>query len=125
MKKEISSRADVELLVDEFYKKVLKDEIIAYIFTEVVQLSWEVHIPIMYDFWETILLDKISYKGNPMLKHIALDKKEHLTEAHFERWLKLFFETLDENFVGEKAEEAKKRANGIAQMMLFKIQQTR
>ena len=51
-------------LVDEFYKKVLKDEVIGYLFTEVVELSWDKHIPVMYDFWETVLLGNMKYKGN-------------------------------------------------------------
>ncbi len=72
--KDIQERKDIELLVDEFYKKVLKDDVIGHFFTEVVQLDWEKHIPIMYDFWETTLLGNIKYKGNPMVKHIELSK---------------------------------------------------
>ena len=35
-------------------------------------------------------------------------------KAHFDRWLELFLETVDENFSGPKAEEAKGRALSIA-----------
>ena len=124
MKKEITCRADIELLVDEFYKKVVKDEIIGYFFTEVVELDWDQHIPIMYRFWETMLLDNMIYKGNPMLVHIDLHKKSPLTKAHFDRWQALFFETLDEYFTGERVDEAKRRAENMASLMLYKIEQS-
>jgi hemoglobin len=83
-KKEIKTAKDVHLLVDTFYEKVIHDPIIGFIFTEVVQLSWEKHIPVMYAFWGSILLDEHSYSGNPMMKHIELDKKIALTPAHFD-----------------------------------------
>lgn len=124
MKKEITSRADIELLVDEFYKKVVKDEIIGSFFTEVVELDWDQHIPIMYRFWETMLLDNMIYKGNPMLVHIDLHKKSPLTKAHFDRWKALFFATLDEHFTGERVDEAKRRAENMASLMLYKIEQS-
>jgi len=38
---------------------------------------------------ESILLDKKGYKGNPMLKHIELNRKEALTAVHFDRWIEL------------------------------------
>lgn len=124
MKRLIKGREDIEFLVDEFYRKVKKDEIIGYIFNEVINFSWDVHIPIMVSFWESILLDKATYKGNVMMQHIELNKKSPLKPEHFEQWKKLFFETLDENFEGEKVEEAKKRADSMAALMMYKIDQS-
>ncbi|TRX52072.1 group III truncated hemoglobin [Fulvivirga sp. M361] len=121
--KTIESREDIELLVDEFYKRVIMDELIGYFFTQVVRLDWNTHIPVMYDFWETTLLGNIKYKGNPMLKHIELDKKEPLTTGHFDRWLSIWESTIKENFMGEKADEAIKRATQIGGVMKLKIQQ--
>jgi hemoglobin len=40
---------------------------------------------------------------------------------HFERWLKLFIETVDENFSGTKADETKSRAQSIAGVWKFKM----
>ena len=108
MKKQIETRADIELLVDEFYKKVLVDPVIGFIFTDVAKIDMKEHMPIMYRFWETILLDKMTYQGNPMTKHLVLNEKTPLLPEHFQRWHDLFFETVDEYFEGDKAEEAKK-----------------
>ena len=125
MKKEITTRADIEFLVDAFYTKVKKDKIIGHFFSEVINLSWEVHIPIMVNFWESVLLDNSVYKGNPMLAHIELDKKSPLNPEHFEQWRKLFGETLDEHFKGENVEKAKTRADLMGNLMMYKIEKSR
>ena len=121
--KDISCRNDIELLIDKFYEKVLKDNVIGQFFNEVVNLDWHVHIPIMYDFWETTLLGKANYKGNPMVKHIQLNQKEALEQKHFERWLHLWENTIKLHFKGPKANEAINKAHQISGLMQFKIAQ--
>ena len=125
MKVDISTRKDIELLVNTFYTSVLKDEIIGKFFTEVVVLNFEKHLPTMYDFWEMALLDKMIYRGNPMLKHISLDKLSPLSEEHFDRWIALFSATLDQLFQGPKAELAKQKAKSMKSLMLHKIKLSR
>jgi hemoglobin len=125
MKPDISTRANIELMIDSFYTRVKADDVIGYIFNDMVQLSWQVHIPIMYNFWETILLGVANYKGNPMGPHIHLDKKETLKPEHFERWLELWHQTIDELFEGEKATEAKTRARHMAALIQFKVEESR
>lgn len=120
-KYDIQSRADIERLVNQFYKKVISDEMIGVFFTEIVVLDWGKHIPVMYDFWETILLGKRTYKGNAMLKHIQLSRKQTLQTRHFERWLKHWETTVQECFCGEKAHEAIERAHQIGALMQTKI----
>ncbi len=123
--KDITSEEDIKLLIDSFYTKVVVDPVIGFIFTDVVKLSWETHIPIMYTFWGSILLGNHSYHGNPMAKHMDLDKKITLTQEHFDRWLALWEVTVKENFVGNKATEAINRAKMIAPLMLHKVEQSR
>lgn len=118
--KDIENRKDIEVLVNEFYAKVLKDEKIGFFFTKIAHIDWSKHFPIMYDFWETILFDTMKYKGNPMTKHIVLSKKEPMTSEHFERWLLLWNQTVNENFKGNRASEAIKRAKMIAELMKYK-----
>lgn len=119
--KDIENVNDIEFLVDEFYQKVIIDELLGRFFTIVVNFEWEVHIPIMVSFWETVLLGKASYKGNPMNKHIELDKLSKLEPVHFERWLELWKSTVNENFIGEKAAEAIVKAETIAKLMQTKL----
>lgn len=123
MQKDIQNRQDIKVLVDRFYEKVVQDHLLGPVFNDVAQVDWEHHLPNMYNFWESILLGGQNYEGNPMQKHIQLSQKTSLTEDHFDMWLSLFFETVDTHFVGEKANEAKKRAESIASIMKFKVVQ--
>ncbi len=108
-------------MVDDFYEKVQKDEIIGFIFTDIAKVDWSKHLPKMYAFWEMILMGTGEYKGNQMAKHQELNHKIKLEERHFERWLALFNETVDKDFEGTNAEEAKKRAKWIADVVFYKI----
>jgi len=119
--RDIENSADVQLLVDRFYEKVLKDDIIGVFFTETVQLDWQTHIPTMYNFWETILLSSNNYHGNPMAKHKELNKKKKLEPEHFKRWLALWKETVNSLFDGEKATMAINKSEQIGQIMQLKI----
>lgn len=107
MKTDIKTREDIMRLVDSFYAKVQKDELLAPVFSHV---NWPHHLPIMYNFWSSMLLGDQSYRGNPFQKHLPLP----IDTQHFGRWLALFRETVDEHFEGEKASEALMRAESIA-----------
>lgn len=121
MKNDLYNREDVELLVDTFYDKVKANATIGYIFNDIAKVDWENHLPLMYSFWASILLGEHSFSGNPMDKHIQLSKIAPMTDKEFSEWLKIFIQTTDELFEGEKAEEAKTRASNIARLMLHKI----
>lgn len=115
-KPDISHAADVRRLIDTFYEKVKQDSVIGYIFNEVAQVDWAHHLPIMYGFWEFLLLDQAdAYRGNPIQKHLDLHQKRPLKAAHFDRWLALFQQSVDELFEGPNAENAKFRAFAISE----------
>ncbi|WP_276482860.1 group III truncated hemoglobin [Paraflavitalea pollutisoli] len=118
---DIQNREDISLLVNEFYKKVIPDQLIGHFFTRVVHFTWEDHIPVMISFWDTVLFAQLSYKGNPMVKHVALDQLYPLDPLHFDRWLYLWQETVRHHFAGPKADEAIERAHSIAKIMKAKI----
>ncbi|HNP07263.1 MAG TPA: group III truncated hemoglobin [Cyclobacteriaceae bacterium] len=124
MKKDIEERSDIEKLVNSFYDKVREDNTIGHIFNDVAKVDWPHHLPIMYNFWEMVLFGKGPYKGDPMTKHIQLNQKVILDSTHFDRWKELFFETIDEHFIGDKANEAKLRATNIASLMLYRVKQS-
>ena len=120
-KKDITDSSDVKLLVDTFYKQVLVDELIGHFFAKIVPIKLETHMPIMYSFWENVLFYTGEYKRNPMIKHADMNKKSPLKQDHFDRWLSLWTKTVDELFSGDKAEEAKSKADQIGKLMLFNI----
>lgn len=111
---DITLPEQIEQLVDLFYDKVKSDPLLAPLFSHV---DWPKHLPIMYGFWKFALLGEIGYKSNMVQKHLALP----LQPEHFARWLALFNKTVDENFSGEKAEEAKSRAYSMAVVIQVKM----
>jgi hemoglobin len=113
-KQDILTRKDLTVLVDSFYKKVKSDSLLGPVFGYV---NWTKHLPVMYNFWCSMLLDEGSYKGSPLQSHLHLP----IEREHFDRWLKLFKETVDENFFGGKADETKMRAQAIAGVFQHKM----
>jgi hemoglobin len=121
---DISTREDIVRLVDSFYEKVKRDELIGSLFTTVFNVNWGRHLPVMYDFWQNMLFYTGSYSGNPLESHRRLHQVFPLKEEHFNRWVVLFTETVDELFKGERALLAKQRALSIATVMKIKILNT-
>lgn len=121
MKKDIQSRADIELLINSFYDKVKADVKIGFIFHDIIGADWSHHLPIMYQFWDMVLFTTPGYAGNPTRKHVDIDAKIKLTNEHFERWVELWDETIDQLFAGEKAEETKQRAQLMADLISAKV----
>ncbi|MDQ6787935.1 MAG: group III truncated hemoglobin [Acidobacteriota bacterium] len=121
MKKDIETRADIDVLMNRFYSKAMTDDLLGYIFNDVAKLDLELHLPIIGDFWETLLFGTRDYQKhgrNPLQIHGELNLKTPLQREHFQRWLEIFRGTVDEFYSGERAEFAKSRAEAIANRML-------
>lgn len=87
-KNDIENRADIDDLMIRFYRRATMDESIGYIFTDVAHLDLEHHLPIIGDFWETMLFSTGNYqkhRRNPLQVHAELNKKTPLLAEHFER----------------------------------------
>lgn len=121
----LETRADIELLVNKFYDKVGRDETIGFFFNDVAKVNWSDHLPKMYAFWETLLFGQISYKGNPMAAHFPVNAEVPMEKHHFLHWLKLWTETVEENFGGETADLAIYKASNIANLMAYKMEMAR
>ncbi len=117
MKKDILTAEDIQFMVNNFYDKVQKDELLGPIFENVVKGNWEPHLQKMCGFWETIVLNVRKYRCSPFQQHIPLP----IEEKHFERWLTLFHATIDANFEGEKADEIKSRSSQMGMMFEYKL----
>jgi len=125
-KKDIQNREDVFLLVSEFYKKVRIDSVLGPFFNTVIS-DWDEHIQRLTTFWESSLFLKTRYTGNPLQSHIKVDKDNNnsITELHFGLWLNLWYQTIDELFVGDYAENAKRRARKMGTFLYLNIFQSR
>lgn len=118
---DIESREDCERLVRAFYGRALHDPMIGYLFTDVAKLDLEAHVPVLTDFWETLLLGAKSYDRGSFHPHAALHAKSELRGGHFDRWLALWYQTVDELFAGPRAEQAKAHAFRLASAFRMRL----
>ena len=119
--RDIQNREDLLFLMEAFYSKMMKDEQIGYIFTEVAELDLSHHLPLLADFWNNALFHTGGYKNNVVQIHKDLSDKETLTPEHFKQWQFLLGETIDEHFRGEIAEKMKLRASQVGMTMQAKL----
>jgi len=120
---DIQNQDDLYLLVDDFYKRLLSDPAISYIFTEVVKIKLEEHLPILVTFWSQAILGTGGYTKNLTQIHLDVNQKEYLSPQLFQIWLSHFEASVDGNFKGINAEKIKTNALSIATIMQIKIAQ--
>jgi hemoglobin len=118
---DITSRADIELLLQRFYSKAFADPVIGFFFIEVIPLDLETHIPRIADFWESVIFNTRGYRKNVMEVHQHISDLSPIQKDHLDQWVKLFTATVDELFEGDKASLIKNRAISIATLMNIKI----
>lgn len=125
-KNDIKTREDVYLLVSSFYVKVRKDKVLGPFFNDVIK-DWDAHLENLTTFWEASLFLKTRYSGNPLEAHVKVDKDNDnsISELHFGLWLNLWFETINELFEGDYAENAKRRARKMGTFLYLKIFESR
>ncbi|WP_037499417.1 group III truncated hemoglobin [Sphingomonas jaspsi] len=99
--------AYIASFVERFYALVRGDERLGPIFASRVS-DWPEHLDRMKSFWRSVLHNSGEYQGRPMPKHVAIDG---LDDAHFERWLTLFYATLRDD---EPTEAATQRVGATA-----------
>jgi len=130
MKQDIQTREEVFILVTEFYKKVRVDDVLGPFFNNVIK-DWDTHIDRLTTFWESSLFmtRKLEqrYNGNPLEVHVKVDQENNhsITELHFGLWLNLWFQTIDDLFEGEMAENAKRRARKMGTFLYLSMFQAR
>lgn len=117
MKNDIATLKDIHFLVDQFYTSVRQDPFLGPVFNDRLSGRWEMHHRKLYRFWNTVLLRRPDYFGDPVPMHFDMN----IDERHFEGWLKIWTETIDANFEGEIAERAKFRGKTMAKAFLAKI----
>ncbi len=110
------TKENIETMVINFYRRVLKDDIVGPFFIaklgdDMTNEYWEPHLELLVNFWASIALGDASYRGNPFAPHMYLGE---LSREIFEQWLKLFFETLDEVYEPGVADQFKERSSIIA-----------
>lgn len=122
--KDIEDREDVRNLVYTFYGKIREDELLGPVFNgQIAPDQWPPHLEKMIDFWETNLFGIPKFRGNPMRAHQQVDASTNsgITQLHFAQWLRLWYQTLDELFIGERADRARNGARRMSTPMFIGI----
>jgi hemoglobin len=117
MMRDITTTQDIDLLVENFYTKVKKDTTLNAFFSNT---DWEHHLPRMKEFWYFILLDKPGFKGNIYDSH----SNRNIKSPHFDIWLNLFCETVNQSFQGTIATKAIDKAKELSMLFSWKLEQT-
>jgi len=110
------TKDNIETMVMNFYARVLKDDIVGPFFIEELgedmdNKYWKPHLKKLVNFWATTVLEDNSYTRDPFNPHMVMD----LETETFDRWLKLFFETLEEVYEPQMADIFKEKSRNIAQ----------
>jgi hemoglobin len=87
-------------LVDEFYSRVRAHQLLGPIFDEAIGDNWGPHLARVKSFWASVTLYTGSYSGKPVLAHQKLTRVE---PWHFNIWLALFRQTLEDTAPSREA----------------------
>ncbi len=108
-------------LVRRFYRDVAQDDVLGPVFNDVARVDWPAHLTKLTAFWSRALLGVSGYDGNPFAAHQRIHRQRPFTKAHFDRWLALFEDTLDQGWSGPEVERARDLARTVARVHLRQL----
>jgi len=121
IRQDLKDRADIIILVDRFYERVRADATLGPIFDGIARVNWEKHLPKLYDFWDTVLFQANTFRGNLIGAHAQLIPAAAMGRGLFEHWLALFRATVAELFEGPNAARIVRSAGDMANVIHSKI----
>jgi len=112
---DLDSVEQIEEMVRRFYRVVAQDELLGPMYNKVARVDWSVHVPKLASFWCRALLGIEGYEGNLSLAHERVNAVAPYTPRHFQRWLELFHETVEEGWAGPYTARALRLAHHVAE----------
>lgn len=120
-KPDLDSRSEIHDLVVYFYREIVFDEFLDYVFEDVAQVDWNAHIPRLIDYWCGVLLRQPGYDGMILAAHEDVHELDNFTVEHFETWFAMWVRCVDDQWSGPLADKAKSHAAGMAKVMSRKL----
>lgn len=114
--RDLDSPEEIYEMVRRFYADVAQDDLLGPMFNDVAKVDWSEHLPKLAAFWCRALLGITGYTGNPFHAHARIHDQRAFTPAHFERWLSLFYETVELGWIGPNARRALELAANVARV---------
>ena len=104
---DVVDRVTVEKMVRQFYETIIKDDLVGPFFIRALgndfkSYEWHEHLNTLNNFWLMMMNGEKNYWGSPFPPHAFLG---YLSPETFQRWLKLFRETVDELFIPQIADK--------------------
>ncbi len=118
---DITTRADLDVLLRRFYAAAFADPLIGPFFTEIAGTDLGAHLPHITDFWERALWRTADYRRDAFAPHAALHAVRPLTAEHAGRWVQLWHATVDGLHHGPHADRAKAHGERIALALLRRL----
>jgi len=118
---DLATRADIHDVVVAFYREVVFDDVLGPVFTEVAETDWSMHIPRLIDYWCRVLLGQPGSTGALLASHRHVHAIEPLRPEHFDRWVALWFASIDERWAGPTSEQAKAHAIRVGSVIAGRL----
>ena len=120
---DIITKESIKELVSSFYPKIIQDPLVGPYFTErlgsdINSQEWQEHLELLTNFWAMQALGDLEYRGSPLAPHFSM---AGLDRATFERWLELFYETIDEIYTPSAGSFFKERSSNIARNFMINL----
>ena len=107
-------------MVTRQYVDIGQDELLHPYFTFGDGIDWQAHIGTVADFWCHALLGT-AYEIDTIENHRHLHDQAPFTPELFDRWMNIFYDSVDGGWSGPYATAAKRRADGIAWAMAKRL----
>lgn len=116
--RDLTTRSDIDALVEQFYRDVSMDDLLHDHFETVVRVNWQAHMLSLGDYWEGVLFTGDHEVGEHTIEtHRHLHERLPFTKDAFLRWLDLFDSALDQQWVGPNTEQLRRHSHGMARAM--------
>ena len=109
-------------LVDLFYGRVRKDDLIGPVFNRAID-DWPEHLERLQAFWSSVMLTSGRYKGRPLPAHVK--HGDSIRQASFDRWLELWREATEDVLPPAAAAAMQEKAGRIAESLSMGIASAR
>lgn len=116
--RDLDTPEEIFEMVTRQYVDVVQDELLQPYFNFGPGfIDWQAHIRTVTDYWCHVVLYAPDYAIDTIENHRPLHDRDPFTPELFDRWLRIFHDTVDGGWAGPHATTAKKRATGMAWAM--------
>lgn len=118
---DLATPAQVHDLVIAFYREIAFDDILEPVFSEVTEVDWTLHIPVLIDYWCWILFGSGPYRGAVTRAHRHLHDLQAIEQRHCDRWFELWVGCIASRWAGPCADRAERHAAALMAGMAKRI----